>query len=89
MNLWGETVISLGGVSLGIMSILGITSIPSVGNNMNWMQWNFVHTNLGYTCLATAFAHVLLKGLPDWPNKEFKATAKGNYFDNLTIVLEQ
>ena len=77
MNWKGETVLCLGGLALGVMSVLGITSIPSVGAAMNWRQWNFVHTKMGYTCLAIASAHVLLKGAPDWMNKSFADIAKG------------
>ena len=77
MNWKGETVILLGSVALGGMSILGVTSLPSVMTQLNWKQWDFLHSKLGMTTLAFATAHVVMKGAPDWPGKAFKEIAKG------------
>ena len=77
MNLQGEMVILLGSLALGTMSILGVTSIPSVMSQLNWKQWDFLHSGLGYMCLRLASAHVLMKGGPDWPGKSFPEIAKG------------
>ena len=83
MNWKGERVILAGALALGTMSILGITSIPSVMSQLNWKQWDFLHTGLGYACLLVSAAHVGMKRAPDWPGKSFADIAKGMVTDSM------
>ena len=87
MNWKGETVILLGSLALGGMSILGVTSLPSVMTQLNWKQWDFIHSKLGMTTLAFATAHVVMKGAPDWPGKAFVEIAKGKYKHTQFLLL--
>ena len=66
MNWLGETVLVSGVISIVLMSILGLTSVQAVGDLLNWREWSFVHSYLGYTCLFTAACHVTVIAVPDW-----------------------
>eukprot|EP00920_Eleutheroschizon_duboscqi_P038599 GHVT01092699.1.p1 GENE.GHVT01092699.1~~GHVT01092699.1.p1 ORF type:complete len:258 (+),score=9.00 GHVT01092699.1:28-774(+) len=66
MEWKAETFIILGVIALGVMAIIGITSLPSVGQRMNWREWTFMQSQLGYFCLLLAIAHVILRGIGYW-----------------------
>lgn len=38
-----EMYISFGIMSLGLLSLLAVTSIPSVSNSVNWREFSFIH----------------------------------------------
>ncbi|XP_072431980.1 cilia- and flagella-associated protein 69 isoform X3 [Chiloscyllium punctatum] len=38
-----EMYISFGIMSLGLLSLLAVTSIPSVSSSLNWREFNFIH----------------------------------------------
>lgn len=66
MNLKGEGTISVGILALLLMSILGLSSLPSVGAILNWREWRFVQSHLGYVTLFLVTAHVVIFALPGW-----------------------
>lgn len=54
-------------VALGILGfffyvLLGITSLPSVSNAINWREFRFVQSKLGYLTLVLCTAHTLVYG---------------------------
>ncbi|XP_006634352.2 metalloreductase STEAP2 [Lepisosteus oculatus] len=57
-----EMYISFGIMSLGLLSLLAITSIPSVNSALNWREFSFIQSTLGYVALLIATFHVLLYG---------------------------
>ncbi|XP_007896358.1 metalloreductase STEAP2 [Callorhinchus milii] len=57
-----EMYISFGIMSLGLLSLLAVTSIPSVSNAMNWREFSFIHSRLGYVALLISTFHVLIFG---------------------------
>ncbi|XP_068160263.1 metalloreductase STEAP2 [Antennarius striatus] len=57
-----EMYISFGIMSLGLLSLLAITSIPSVNNSLNWREFTFIQSTLGYIALLIATFHGLLFG---------------------------
>ena len=74
MNLKGEGTISVGILALLLMSILGLSSLPSVGAVLNWREWRFVQSHLGYVTLFLVTSHVVIFALPGWikhPKKFF------------------
>ena len=77
MNWKGETAICLGTIGFGIMCVLGISSLPSVGSKLNWKQWTFIQSYMGYFCLIVSTAHVTMKGSPYWTSKPFASTVQG------------
>jgi predicted dinucleotide-binding enzyme/DMSO/TMAO reductase YedYZ heme-binding membrane subunit len=66
MNYLGEIVLLCGVVSFVLMALLGLTSIQAVGDQLNWREWSFIHSYLGYTCLFAAACHVTVVAVPDW-----------------------
>ena len=66
MNWLGETVLVLGVLAVLLMFILGLTSVPAIGDLLNWREWTVVHSYLGYLCLLLATLHVTVIALPDW-----------------------
>ncbi|CAH1268006.1 STEAP3 [Branchiostoma lanceolatum] len=63
MMFWrGELLIFTGGLALALMSVLGVTSTPSVQNAMNWREFVFVQSKLGFACLFVGTAHCIVYG---------------------------
>ncbi|KAI8503537.1 cupric reductase [Branchiostoma belcheri] len=52
----GETFLLFGTLSLFLMTVLGVSSIPSITNAMNWREFNFVQSKLGWLVLLFAIA---------------------------------
>ena len=46
-------------VALITMTVMGITSLPSVSARMTWREWDFVQSKIGYATLAFATAHLV------------------------------
>ncbi|XP_077368582.1 metalloreductase STEAP3 [Festucalex cinctus] len=57
-----ELYVSAGIIALGLLSLLAITSLPSVADNINWREFSFVQSSLGYCALSMATVHTLLFG---------------------------
>jgi metalloreductase STEAP2 len=73
-----ELSMLFGIASFLLMALLAVTSINSVGSVLNWKEWRFVQTKLGYASLVFAFGHDLsmfLSFVIDEENK-FKYPAK-------------
>ncbi|KAK2536398.1 hypothetical protein Q9233_003166 [Columba guinea] len=57
-----EMYISFGIMSLGLLSLLAVTSIPSVNSSLNWREFSFIQSTLGYVALLISTFHVLIYG---------------------------
>nr|XP_023962192.1 metalloreductase STEAP2 isoform X2 [Chrysemys picta bellii] len=57
-----EMYISFGIMSLGLLSLLAVTSIPSVNSALNWREFSFIQSTLGYVALLISTFHVLIYG---------------------------
>ncbi|KAM9332586.1 metalloreductase STEAP2 [Pholidichthys leucotaenia] len=57
-----EMYVSFGIMSLGLLSLLAITSIPSVHSTLNWREFSFIQSHLGYIALLIGTLHGLLFG---------------------------
>ncbi|XP_069504463.1 metalloreductase STEAP2 isoform X1 [Ambystoma mexicanum] len=57
-----EMYISFGIMSLGLLSLLAVTSIPSVSSALNWREFSFIQSTLGYVALLISAFHVLIYG---------------------------
>lgn len=57
-----ELYISVGIMALGLLSLLAITSLPSVSNTLNWREFSFIQSSTGYVALFMATLHTLLFG---------------------------
>ncbi|NXI34362.1 STEA2 Metalloreductase, partial [Galbula dea] len=62
-EVWrSEMYISFGIMSLGLLSLLAVTSIPSVNSALNWREFSFIQSTLGYVALLISIFHVLIYG---------------------------
>ena len=66
MNWLGETVLLLGVLSIFVMVVLAITSVPGVGDSMSWREWRCLHTYVAYVGLIMAASHVTVIAVSDW-----------------------
>ncbi|XP_031414194.1 metalloreductase STEAP3 isoform X2 [Clupea harengus] len=57
-----ELYVSAGILALGLLSLLAVASLPSVGNSLNWREFTFIQSRLGYTALLMSTLHTLLFG---------------------------
>ncbi|XP_066484611.1 metalloreductase STEAP4 [Tiliqua scincoides] len=57
-----DSYLSCGILGFFFFLLLGITSLPSVSNNVNWREFRFVQSYLGYLTLVLCTAHTLLYG---------------------------
>ncbi|XP_030612584.1 metalloreductase STEAP2 [Archocentrus centrarchus] len=57
-----EMYVSFGIMSLGLLSLLALTSIPSVHSTLSWREFSFIQSTLGYIALLIATLHGLLFG---------------------------
>ncbi|XP_028663800.1 metalloreductase STEAP3-like [Erpetoichthys calabaricus] len=57
-----ELYVSCGIMALGMLSLLAISSLPSVGSALSWREFSFIQSRLGYVALMTATLHTLLYG---------------------------
>uniref|UniRef100_UPI00398EBF03 metalloreductase STEAP4-like isoform X1 n=1 Tax=Pristiophorus japonicus TaxID=55135 RepID=UPI00398EBF03 len=62
---------ALGILGFSVFGLLGITSLPSVSNTMNWREFRFVQSKLGHVTLLLCTAHTAVLG---W-NKFLKPTS--------------
>ncbi|XP_014808427.1 PREDICTED: metalloreductase STEAP4 [Calidris pugnax] len=62
-NAWlSDSYLALGILGFFFFVLLGITSLPSVSNNVNWREFRFVQSKLGYLTLVLCTAHTLVYG---------------------------
>ncbi|NWX30151.1 STEA4 Metalloreductase, partial [Notiomystis cincta] len=60
-----DSYLALGILGFFLFVVLGITSLPSVSNSVNWREFRFVQSKLGYLALILCTAHTLVRG-GDW-----------------------
>ncbi|KAL2088034.1 hypothetical protein ACEWY4_016862 [Coilia grayii] len=57
-----ELYLSVGIMALGLLSLLAVASLPSVSNSLNWREFTFIQSRLGYAALFMSTLHTLLFG---------------------------
>lgn len=57
-----ELYLSVGIMAFGLLSLLAVTSLPSVANTINWREFTFIQSTLGYCALFMATLHTVLFG---------------------------
>ncbi|XP_063003640.1 metalloreductase STEAP4-like isoform X1 [Elgaria multicarinata webbii] len=59
-SVWrSESYLAFGILGFFLFVLLGITSLPSVSNNVNWREFRFVQSYLGYLSLVFCTAHTV------------------------------
>ncbi|XP_006891515.1 PREDICTED: metalloreductase STEAP4 [Elephantulus edwardii] len=66
-----DAYVSLGILGFFLFVLLGITSLPSVSNTVNWREFRFVQSKLGYLTLILCTAHTLVYGGKKFLNPSF------------------
>ncbi|KAF6116383.1 STEAP3 metalloreductase [Phyllostomus discolor] len=62
-NVWRmEIYLSLGVLALGTLSLLAVTSLPSIANSLNWREFSFFQSTLGFVALVLSTLHTLTYG---------------------------
>ncbi|XP_035828824.1 metalloreductase STEAP4-like [Aplysia californica] len=72
MTWKGELSCLTGLITLVTFTILALTSIPSVGESLNWSEWRFVQSGLGTFGLLMCVGHTLVMGVPSWLSRNFR-----------------
>lgn len=57
-----DSYVALGILGFFLFVLLGITSLPSVSNVVNWREFRFIQSKLGYLTLVLCTAHTLVYG---------------------------
>ncbi|KAJ8291006.1 hypothetical protein GJAV_G00020310 [Gymnothorax javanicus] len=57
-----DSYYSAGILGFSLFVLLGITSLPSVSNNVNWREFQFVQSKLGHLTLFLCTLHAILYG---------------------------
>nr|XP_045006781.1 metalloreductase STEAP3 isoform X1 [Jaculus jaculus] len=57
-----EIYLSLGVLALGVLSLLAVTSLPSIANSLSWREFSFVQSTLGFVALLLCTLHTLTYG---------------------------
>ncbi|XP_004589401.2 metalloreductase STEAP3 isoform X2 [Ochotona princeps] len=57
-----EIYLSLGVLAIGTLSLLAVTSLPSIANSLNWREFSFVQSTLGFVALVLSTLHTLTYG---------------------------
>ncbi|KAG8432184.1 hypothetical protein GDO86_016719 [Hymenochirus boettgeri] len=57
-----EIYVSFGIMALGALSLLAVTSLPSISNSMNWREFSFIQCQLGFVALVIGTLHTLTFG---------------------------
>ncbi|KAK3852467.1 hypothetical protein Pcinc_040952 [Petrolisthes cinctipes] len=57
LNWRGEIFLACGAISLCLLVVLGITSLPSVTATLSWREFTFVQSKLGWVALVVAALH--------------------------------
>lgn len=62
-NAWlNDSYLALGMLGFFVFVLLGISSLPSVSNSVNWREFRFIQSKLGYLALILCTAHTLIYG---------------------------
>jgi len=64
MDWRGECFLITGVVGFFLISILGLTSLPSVTSTLSWREFMFVQSRLGWASLLFIVAHDMFYGWP-------------------------
>ena len=70
LNRIGEASFFFAIFGAGLYAIMGVCSLPSVGNNLTRKAWEFVYGPIAWFALAFGTLHVLIMGVKGWVVKK-------------------
>ncbi|XP_076454049.1 metalloreductase STEAP4-like isoform X2 [Babylonia areolata] len=88
----GELACLLGLMSLLLLSLVGLASLPSVSAALNWAEWRLLQSRVGVLALLLAAGHVAAMGAPGWAKggwaKTFRSiTFLSGFLPAVTLLL--
>ncbi|KAH9514758.1 Metalloreductase steap4 [Bulinus truncatus] len=84
--IWkGEAACLVGITAFIVLAVIAVTSIPSVGDSLNWSEWRCIHSKLSFAGLVLSVGHVCIMGAPGWAKSEPLKVIKSITF--LSILL--
>ncbi|KAH3708216.1 metalloreductase STEAP4-like [Dreissena polymorpha] len=66
MNWKGEATSLVGICAYVVLSLVCVTTFPSVTDKLNWREWRFAQSKMGHAALFLSVAHVLVMAIPVW-----------------------
>jgi len=68
MMLTGKAELSmlLGVLGFGVMVLVAMASVPSIGSRLSWREWSFIQRWLGLIATTLGAAHVVVMGYQGW-----------------------
>lgn len=66
LNATGESALTLGILSLLLLILTGLSSLPSLSAVFNWGEWRLIQSHVGYTALFLAVVHVFAMSSRGW-----------------------
>ena len=70
LNPKGEMSFFFGIIGSGLYAIMGVCSLPSVGNQLTRRTWEFVYGPIAWLALLFGTTHVLIMGVKGWVVKK-------------------
>ena len=74
-------------LSTALLSILGITSLPTVNQSMSWREWDFIQSKLGYLSMLFGFVHILFYVYKKYTPAKFAKIWKGGIPHHTFLML--
>lgn len=67
----------MGVLSMTLFIIVGLSTVPSIGESLNWKEWIWIQRNVGIAALYFGTAHVVLMGYKGWKDVGDTSVKKG------------
>ncbi|XP_055974538.1 metalloreductase STEAP1 [Sorex fumeus] len=61
-----EIYVSVGIITLALLALLAVTSIPSVSDTLTWREFDYIQSNLGIAALILGTMHALIFAWDKW-----------------------
>lgn len=70
LNSVGETSFLFAILGTGLYTVMGISSLPSVGSQMTHKQWQLIYGPVAWSALLFGTVHVLIMGVKGWDDQD-------------------
>lgn len=70
LNSIGENSLLFGVLGTSLYALMGVCSLPSVGSQMNRVQWELVYGPVAWIALMFGTVHVMIMGVKGWTKTE-------------------
>lgn len=67
MNYKGDTCLMLGVLATMLLLLPCLASVPGIGQRLNWREWHFLQSQVGWFAFAASVGHVMMSAHVGWP----------------------